>query len=121
MIPSTVCKSIGDFFHSQLDVYLQFLNFRVPEVNDSFHLELSSSRKYVLILQLSPGGVAGSGTVATILSATCWPFSRALTEHFCLCSDNCESSLIMYKVYQGRDYICFVQYCIPILTKYLMN
>ena len=34
------------FFHSQLGVYLQFLNFRVPEVNGTFHLELSSSRKY---------------------------------------------------------------------------
>lgn len=107
----TCIQLCREFFYSQLDIYLQILNFRVPKITSTFLLELSSSRKYVLILQLSPGGVAGSGTVATIPSATFCPFSRALTEHSCLCSDNCESSLIRVKcTRKGLHLFCSVLY-----------
>lgn len=87
-----VCRG---FFHSQLDIHLQFLNFSASMVNGTFHLELSSSSKYALILQLSPGGVAESGAAARVPSAAFCPSIRALAEH------------------QEREYICFVQYCIP--------
>lgn len=60
------------FFHPQLNMYLHFLNFSVPEANGTSHLEPSSSRKYVLILQLSPGQVAGSELLLRVLSGA-WP------------------------------------------------
>lgn len=53
-------------------MYLHFLNFSVPEANGTSHLEPSSSRKYVLILQLSPGQVAGSELLLRVLSGA-WP------------------------------------------------
>ena len=42
----TCIQVYREFFYSQLDIYLQIPNFRVPKITSTFHLELSSSYSF---------------------------------------------------------------------------